>query len=78
MFPDIDHSLEWHAQYDGRFGAITQFTTPNGAVTTVAYDALGRVTSIVSPGDSADKPTTAFEYHLGVPTSQVTTRSRIA
>ncbi len=41
MFPDIDHSLEWHAQYDGRFGAITQFTTPNGAVTAVAYDALG-------------------------------------
>ncbi len=36
----------------------------------------GRVTSIVSPGDSADKPTTAFEYRLGTPTSQVTTRSR--
>ncbi len=76
MSPDASHSLEWHAQYDGRFGAITQFTTPNGAVTSVTYDALGRVTSIVSPGDSVDKPTTEFDYRIGTPTSVVTTRSR--
>ena len=76
MFPDASHSLEWHAQYDGRFGAITQFTTPNGALTSVAYDALGRVTSIVSPGDSADKPTTQFDYRIGSPTSIITTHSR--
>ncbi len=69
--------LEWHAQYDGRFGTITQFTTPNGAVTSVAYDALGRVTSIVSPGDSPDRPTTAFDYRIGAPTSVITTRSRV-
>jgi RHS repeat-associated protein len=76
MFPDIDHRIEWHAKFDGRWGAITEFTTPNGAVTSVSYDALGRVTSVVSPGDSAERPTTAFEYRFGMPTSLVTTRSR--
>ena len=76
MFPDVEHSLEWHAQYDGRFGALTQFTTPNGAVTSVNYDALGRVTSIVSPGDSLQRPTTQFDYRLGSPTSVITTRAR--
>ena len=76
MFPDIDHSLEWRAKYEGRFGAITELVTPNGAVTAVDYDSLGRVTSIVSPGDTSGRPTTAFEYHLGSPMSHVTTRSR--
>ena len=76
MFPNIDHSLEWHAQYNARFGAITQFTTPNGAVTSVNYDALGRVTSIVSPGDSTERPTTQFDYRVGSPTSIITTRAR--
>jgi len=76
MFPDIDRAIEWHAKFDGRWGAITEFTTPNGARTSVKYDALGRITNVVSPGDSPDKPTTAFEYRLGTPTSVVTTRSR--
>ena len=69
-------SLLWQAQHDARFGVVTQLVGPTGAKTSVTYDELGRVTTLVRPGDSADKPTVSFAYEFGVPTSIVTTRQR--
>lgn len=69
-------SLEWQAEYDPRFGAVTRLVSPNGSSTSVTYDALGRVSTIVRPGDSANKPTLSFDYQFGVLTSMITTRQR--
>jgi len=42
------------------FGAITQTTDPGGGVTTLEYDALGRLVRTVGPGASA--PETTYQY----------------
>ncbi len=68
--PDVA-ALEWTAEYDERFGKPTRVTDPNGAETRVAYDALGRVTQIVKPGDTSELPTTEFSYELAAPLSTV-------
>ena len=53
------------AGYDYRMGTLTSVTGPNGAATTVTagYDAFGRLTSVVKPGDSAQYPTTQATYY---------------
>ncbi len=55
------------AGYDYRMGTLTSVTGPNGAATTVTagYDAFGRLTSIVKPGDSPQYPTIQATYYDG-------------
>jgi YD repeat-containing protein len=39
----------------------------NDNVTSYGYDALGRLTSLVKPGDKADYPTAEYDYRLATP-----------
>ena len=73
---DSSSYLEWRAEHDPRFGVVTKLVAPSGSVTSVKYDALGRVLTLVRPGDSTERPTTSFSYRFGSPTSIVTTQQR--
>jgi YD repeat-containing protein len=50
--------------YDYALGQPVSETDANGAVTTASYDALGRITALVRPGDDAANPTMRFSYHI--------------
>jgi RHS repeat-associated protein len=65
------------ASYDARFGTLLAYTAYNGQVSSYGYDALGRLVSIVFPGDSAERPTERYSYQLGAPVSRVTSDARI-
>lgn len=69
--------LVQHATYDGAHGVPVSFTNFNGAVSTFAYDALGRVAAIVKPGDTHERPTLRYTYELSAPLSRVTTEARV-
>ncbi|MEO0322236.1 MAG: SpvB/TcaC N-terminal domain-containing protein, partial [Myxococcota bacterium] len=81
-------ALATTATWDRGFGVLLSATDPNGQVTTVAYDGLGRMTASVAPnvtgpsqasgecGTSAMQPTTVMRYELvpdGEPFSYVET-----
>lgn len=51
------------ASYDNPLGLMSSFSDFNASETTFTYDGLGRVKTIVRPGDSASAPTQTFEYH---------------
>jgi RHS repeat-associated protein len=65
------------AEVDGAFGNVLAVREYNGSETRYEYDALGRLTKVVRPGDRADAPTTAYAYALGAPLSRVTTDARV-
>jgi RHS repeat-associated protein len=71
------YSLEATAEYDRGLGIVTSYTEWNGHTTTFAFDALGRLTTVVKPGDTEKLPTTSYEYVVGSPLSATWTRSRI-
>ncbi|HEX4341007.1 MAG TPA: toxin TcdB middle/N-terminal domain-containing protein [Polyangiaceae bacterium] len=71
-----DYALEWTTDYDARFGVLQAVTMPGGARSSFHYDALGRLESIVKPGDTDALPTTHYVYALGDPLSRVTTEQR--
>lgn len=71
-------NLVMKAGYDLGLGVMTSFTDANGRETAFGYDAFGRLSSIVKPGDSAAYPTQSFEYRLAEPVSGIVTRSREA
>ncbi|MCA9610172.1 MAG: hypothetical protein KC619_31465, partial [Myxococcales bacterium] len=54
--------------WDRGLGAIQTATDPNGLVSTVTYDGLGRLTSVTPPSvagcPSPSIPTTRIDYHL--------------
>ncbi len=50
--------------------------SPDPAPTHVSYDAFGRRSTVVKPGDSVQAPTLAFRYELAAPVSRVVTQSR--
>jgi RHS repeat-associated protein len=62
--------LEVTAEFNPGLGALTSSTDFNGHVTSFGYDTFGRLTSIVSPGDTALLPTMAFSYALADPTAE--------
>ncbi|MBI2390510.1 MAG: VCBS repeat-containing protein [Deltaproteobacteria bacterium] len=68
--------LTQRATYDGKLGTALSFTNFSGAVSTFRYDALGRVTALVKPGDSLEKPTLQYTYEVSAPLSRVTTEAR--
>jgi RHS repeat-associated protein len=53
--------------YDEGFGVITESTDFNGHATDYGYDALGRLTQVVRPGDTTAYPTTEYTYALAAP-----------
>lgn len=68
--------LEMTAEYNHGLGKITYYIDYNDHATSFVYDALGRLTSIIKPGDSILFPTQSFAYTLASPVSHVTTKSR--
>ncbi|HEX4476885.1 MAG TPA: toxin TcdB middle/N-terminal domain-containing protein [Polyangiaceae bacterium] len=65
------------ASVDGAFGALLAATDYAGQTTSYEYDAFGRLTAVVKPGDSPELPTTQYAYEVGVPLSRVVTESRV-
>ncbi len=62
--------------YDPAREAPLTVTKPDGEVTTTAYDALGRQTSIWSPGNPATSPaTTTYSYAVSTSAPPVTTEN---
>ncbi len=55
------------ATYDLGLGTVTRSVDFNGNVTTYAYDALSRLSSIAKPGDTAAFQTAEYGYRLAVP-----------
>ena len=55
--------LRQQADYDYQLGTLTTITDTNSNGTTAGYDAFGRLTSVVKPGDTVLSPTLAMEYH---------------
>ena len=50
--------------YDYTLGLPTSETDANGAEVSAEYDALGRITAVIRPGDEAANPTLRFSYHI--------------
>ena len=65
------------ADVDGAFGALRSATDYAGQTTGYEYDAFGRLTKIVKPGDSAVRPTVQYSYVVASPLSRVVTESRV-
>ncbi len=60
--------------YDPWIAQILTSTDQNGQVTTTNYDALGRVTKVISPLDSSSEPTQEFIYDLSAVPNKTTTK----
>lgn len=65
------------ATVDGAFGTLLSATDYAGQTTSYEYDAFGRLTKVVKPGDSVAEPTTAYTYDVLAPLSRVVIESRI-
>jgi len=65
------------ATFDGRFGQLTEIADYAGAVTRYEYDALGRVSAVIAPGDDSELPTVRYRYEPGAPLSRIVTESRV-
>src|SRR5206468_466094 len=70
-------ALTFAAGYDPVAGTVSWYADPAGRKTSFHFGPLLQLASIVQPGDSDAKPTVAFSYLYGNPTSQVVTRSRV-
>jgi RHS repeat-associated protein len=70
-------SLTERVEFDKAFGMVLNVTSYNGQTTSVSYDAFGRVTSIVKPGDSVDRPTARYGYGASSPLSRITIEQRV-
>jgi RHS repeat-associated protein len=53
--------------YDAGLGTVTRSIDFNDNITTFGHDALGRVSNIIKPGDTAAFPTMEYDYAFGVP-----------
>ncbi len=60
--------------YDAWIAQILTSTDQNSQVTTTNYDALGRVTKVISPEDSSAEPTQEFIYDLSTVPNKTTTK----
>ncbi|WP_275935527.1 SpvB/TcaC N-terminal domain-containing protein [Sandaracinus amylolyticus] len=78
-------TLSTSGTWDRGLGAVLSATDPNGLVTSVTYDGLGRLVAVVPPraeGCSDDRPTTRIAYELtgnagAVPLSRVITTTEL-
>jgi RHS repeat-associated protein len=65
-------ALETRYRVDPQTGKTLQITAPDGAVTSATYDSLGRLKTLVRPGDTLASPTVTRTYSMGSPESTVT------
>ncbi|MCP4607077.1 MAG: RHS repeat protein, partial [Proteobacteria bacterium] len=78
-FPDTERfhvdlgPLEFTAEYDTGFGAITTATDLNGNTSRFYYDGLGRLTDIVDPLGKLSQPMSHYEYEYGTPEHPIST-----
>ncbi|MEK7422819.1 MAG: hypothetical protein AAB131_03155, partial [Actinomycetota bacterium] len=63
--------------YDPRVGTVTTSTDQNNVASTTVYDALGRVTKVIGPTDTAALPTVSYEYDLSTLPLRSTVHTRI-
>ena len=63
--------------YDARFGQVTSSTDQNAVTTTTEYDALGRVTKVIGPTDTAALPTISYGYDLSTNPAKTTVSTRL-
>ncbi|HVM02739.1 MAG TPA: toxin TcdB middle/N-terminal domain-containing protein [Acidimicrobiales bacterium] len=68
--------LRSSATFDPRLGVLSSVTDPNGATTSYAHDARGRVTEVRGPfqQDRSGPPTIAYQYHAEDPEPWVLAR----
>lgn len=60
-------ALVMNAAYKLGFGVMTRSIDFNGNAANYGYDAYGRLTSTIKPGDSAALPTEMYEYRMSDP-----------
>ncbi|MBE0540506.1 MAG: VCBS repeat-containing protein [Verrucomicrobia bacterium] len=60
-------ALVFEAGHDPGLATVTNSTDFNSNVIAYGYDSLGRLTSLVRPGDTAQFPTAEYAYALAVP-----------
>lgn len=65
------------ATFDPRAMQIAALTDASGATTTDVFDALGRVTATISPGDTAALPGATFNYSLATKPYALATSYRV-
>jgi RHS repeat-associated protein len=75
---ETDVELKEVAETDPRFGSLLSVVDYAGQKTSFRYDALGRLTGIVKPGDAPDAPTINYSYQLNSPLSRVITESHVS
>ena len=68
MLGVVSAPLTFEATYDEGLGTVRNSTDYTGHPTHYGHDALGRLTSLVRPGDTEEYPTAEYAYALGVPT----------
>ncbi len=64
-------AIEFEGVYDRAFGGLTWARDGNGLETRARYDALGRLTEIVGPEDTFERPQVRYRYTYGTPESPV-------
>ncbi|HEU4404594.1 MAG TPA: toxin TcdB middle/N-terminal domain-containing protein [Polyangiaceae bacterium] len=70
-------TLTERAETDRALGHLLSVTGYAGETTAFRYDALGRLVSVVRPGDSEASPTLRYAYVQGSPLSRVVTEARV-
>ncbi len=60
-------ALVFQADYDFGLATTTRSVDFNQNQTTYGYDAFGRLTQVIKPGDTPDYPTSEYSYALAVP-----------
>ncbi|MEZ4864233.1 MAG: toxin TcdB middle/N-terminal domain-containing protein [Caldilineaceae bacterium] len=73
---DDGKSLVFAATYHYGFGKVSAATDYNGHPLTYVYDTFGRLSKIVQPGDTLEKPTQQFRYEMGSPRSAIISEQR--
>ena len=68
-FPTSERSVGWKAEYDRVLGVVLEASGPNGEHYSFRYDGLGRLTTLVLPGDTLERPTRHYDYELASPLS---------
>jgi len=67
------YKLKMSTQWDYRYGVVKESTGTNGHKIRYLHDTFGRLTKVVKPGDSFEKPSTQYIYKLQSPFSTITT-----
>jgi RHS repeat-associated protein len=70
-------ALVERAEVDGASGNLLAATDYGGATTHYEYDAFGRLTKVIKPGDSSRAPTVTYSYEAHAPLARVIAETRL-